>query len=81
MMAIGAKIIAYKDGKQMVWREIRGGDGYLNVNPKEQHMGLGKEESVDIKVIWPNGEKSEFENVQANRSYLLEMGKEVLKPL
>jgi hypothetical protein len=79
--AIGAKIIAYKDGKQLVWREIRGGDGYLNVNPKEQHMGLGKEESVDIKVIWPNGEKSEFENVQANRSYLLEMGKEVLKPL
>ena len=69
--AIGARIIAYKNGKQLSWREIRGGDGYLNVNPKTQHMGLGKEKSVDIKVFWPNGKTDSFNGLSANTSYRL----------
>ncbi|MCP5102636.1 MAG: CRTAC1 family protein [bacterium] len=72
--AIGAKIIAYKNDKQLVWREIRGGDGYLNVNPKVQHMGLGKEEVVDIKVIWPNGDEEKFKGIKANQKYLIQQG-------
>ncbi|MCP5045990.1 MAG: CRTAC1 family protein, partial [bacterium] len=70
--AIGARIIAYKNGRQLAWREIRGGDGYLCVNPKTQHMGLGKEKNVDIKVFWPNGETASFNSLDANTRYIVE---------
>jgi hypothetical protein len=76
--AIGAKVIVTKNGKQLAWRELRGGDGYLCMNPKTQHIGLGKEANVDVKVYWPNGETSEFKDVEANASYLVELGKEGL---
>ncbi len=77
--AIGARVIAYSGGKQLVWREIRGGDGYLNVNPKEQHMGLGKEGSVDLKVIWPNGEEDSFKGVKSNQKYVIHQGNKAIK--
>jgi hypothetical protein len=79
--AIGAKVIAYKNGQQLAWREIRGGDGYLSVSPKIQHIGLGKEKAVDITVIWPNGEKSHFKNVEANRRYMLRQGDNVIRTM
>jgi hypothetical protein len=69
--AIGARIIAYKNGKQIAWREIRGGDGYLSMGPKTQHMGLGKEKTVDISITWPNGETSRFDGVESNGHYLV----------
>lgn len=70
--AIGARIIAKKDGKQLAWREIRGGDGYLTVNPKVQHMGLGSAETVDLEIRWPNGDVFNLEDVRANGSYRVE---------
>lgn len=79
--AIGAKVIAYKNGEQLAWREIRGGDGYLSVSPKIQHMGLGKEKAVDITVIWPNGEKSQFKDVAANRRYILKQSDGVIQTM
>jgi len=79
--AIGAKIIAYKNGKQLAWREIRGGDSYLSVSPKIQHIGLGKEKAVDITVIWPNGEKSQFKDVEANRRYMLKQSDGVVRAM
>jgi hypothetical protein len=79
--AIGAKIIVYKNKNQIAWREIRGGDGYLSMAPKTQHMGLGKEKTVDVKVIWPNGEISQFESIRADRHYLIRQDKETLLTL
>lgn len=78
--AIGAKIIAFKDGKQLAWREIRGGHGYLSMDPKTQHMGLGKAEAVDIRVTWPNGETSTYKNVRADRTYHIEQGSPAPRP-
>lgn len=79
--AIGTKIIVSKNGQQLAWRELRGGDGYLCMNPKTQHMGLGKEDNVDVKIYWPNGESSEFKSVKANTAYFAELGKEGMKQL
>jgi hypothetical protein len=73
--AIGARIIVGKDKKQIAWREIHGGHGYLSMDPKVQHMGLGKEKTVDVTVIWPNGETSEFKDIAANRQYLIDQAK------
>jgi len=74
--AIGAKIIVSKNGRQLAWREVRGGGGYLSIEPKTQHMGLGKEQTVDLTITWPNGEISKFENVKGNKNYLVQQGKE-----
>jgi hypothetical protein len=73
--AIGAKVIVYKDNRQIAWREIHGGHGYLSMGPKIQHVGLGKEKTVGVTVIWPNGEISKFKDVKANRQYLIDQTK------
>ena len=52
-------------------REIQGGSGYLSMNPKEQHFGLGGSQSADIHIIWPNGEQQKLKNLAANRIYTL----------
>jgi len=69
--AIGASIIAYNNGEQLSWREIHGGHGYLSMDPKVQHIGLGKTTEVDLKITWPNGEVSKFTGVKANRTYTI----------
>lgn len=79
--AIGARIIAYKDGNQVAWREIRGGDGYLNVNPKIQHIGLGKLDTIDLTITWPNGDVTKLKDVKANNRYLLEQANGNLKQI
>lgn len=73
--AIGARIIVYKNNRQIAWREIHGGHGYLSMDPKIQHVGLGKEKTVDVTVIWPNGETSKFKDVKANKSYHIKQSK------
>lgn len=77
--AIGARIIAFKNGKQFAWREIRGGDGYLNSSVIEQHIGLGKEETVDLKIAWPNGDEEFFKEVKSGQRYLIRQGSNELK--
>ncbi|MGB1197746.1 MAG: CRTAC1 family protein [Thalassotalea sp.] len=65
--AIGAKIIVILPSKAKVWREIRSTDGYMSVHPKEQHVGVGDAEFVDLQVIWPNGEKQMMTQVKSNQ--------------
>lgn len=75
--AIGAKITVTATDLD-VWREIHSTTGYLSVHPKEQHIGLGKVETVTVNVTWPDGTKQEFKNVKANQRYTLAYG-ETLK--
>lgn len=71
--AIGAKIIVTADGLN-VWREVHSTTGYLSVHPKEQHIGIGNNQTVSIMVLWPNGHVQGFEEVKANGRYELKMG-------
>ncbi len=66
--AIGAKLIVTA-GDLQVWREIRGGGGYLSCQPKEQHFGLGDESAFSLKIIWPNGQEEEIDDLSVNRRY------------
>lgn len=70
--AIGAKIIVTADGLD-VWREVHSTTGYLSVHPKEQHIGVGSNQLVSVKVQWPNGDIQEFENVAINSRYELRL--------
>ena len=57
-----------------VWREVRSTGGYQSSNVKEQHLGLGKQAKVTVSVTWPNGDRSEFKDVSADRRYVIKQG-------
>lgn len=79
--AIGARIIVTGQNDKRVWREIRGSSGYMTVHSKIQHFGLGDSNSVDLAVIWPNGHKQKFSDIQKNQSLLLKYNAEKLLPM
>ncbi|MBE7213928.1 CRTAC1 family protein [Shewanella benthica] len=68
---IGAQIIIGTDTEGYSWRQVSGSQGYMSVHPKTQHMGLGKSTKAKVMVIWPNGQRQYFDNVEANRSYTI----------
>ena len=70
--AIGARIIVATPNGRRVWREVHGSIGYMSVHPKEQHIGLRTQTSATVRVEWPNGEVSTFEDVAAGARYLVD---------
>jgi histone H3/H4 len=72
--AIGARIVVTAPGGLDVWREVRSTGGYHSTNVKEQHFGVGKQRKVTVSVLWPNGERSEFKDVAADRRYVIRQG-------
>ena len=65
--AIGTKLLITLPNGQTIWREVRSTDGYMSVHPKQQHVGLGTANTVDIEVIWPNGKTQTLSNVTSNQ--------------
>ncbi len=72
--AIGARIVVTGAGGLDVWREVRSTGGYQSTNVKEQHFGLGKQAKVNVSVTWPNGDRSEYKDVPADRRYVIKQG-------
>lgn len=70
--AIGATMFATTPSGNRIWRAIQGGTGYLSHHPKVQHFGLGSEQTVDLKIVWPNGEISEHRGLEANQLHTIE---------
>ncbi|NNE26773.1 MAG: CRTAC1 family protein [Saprospiraceae bacterium] len=66
---IGATILVSSENHKNLWREVHSTDGYLSVHPRTQHFGLGKDEIMDIKIIWPNGTTAIIEKVKCNKAY------------
>jgi hypothetical protein len=77
--AIGARIVVTTDDRLHMTREIHGGSGYLSMNPKEQHFGLGRSQSADVQIIWPNGEQQKLENLAANRTHTVRQSENAQK--
>jgi hypothetical protein len=72
--AIGARILVTTDTHLRISREVQGGSGYLSMNPKQQHFGLGRSGSAHVQIIWPNGEEQVMKGVAANRAYTVRQG-------
>ncbi len=71
--AIGARIYVTLPNGHKIWREIRGTDGYMSVNPSEQHFGLGQAKKVDVEVVWPNKKVQKFAGVNVNQRLALHL--------
>jgi hypothetical protein len=72
--AIGARITVTTEDALRIRREVQGGSGYLSMNPKQQHVGLGQAREADVLIVWPNGERQVLESLPANAAYTVRQG-------
>ncbi|MCI0346283.1 MAG: CRTAC1 family protein, partial [Chloroflexi bacterium] len=73
--AIGARIEVETASHQRLSREVLSTTGYLSVHPKQQHLGLGRDTRARLAVLWPNGERQDFDGLAADRAYTIVQGK------
>jgi hypothetical protein len=72
--AIGSWIeVRTKTGIQR--REIFSGAGHAGGQNGWWHFGMGPADSAEVRVLWPDGEASPWQDVAADRHYVLERGK------
>ncbi len=61
--AVGAQLTV-KAGELIVYREVKGGEGFGSTNPYRQHFGLGKAAKIDsLEIRWPSGARQSFRDV------------------
>lgn len=73
--AIGAKVIVDTRSQKGMWREVFSTTGYLSVHPKEQHIGLGKDTTANVTIVWPDGTREKFDALAADKAYRVVQGK------
>nr|WP_170537860.1 CRTAC1 family protein [Ruegeria arenilitoris] len=64
--AIGA-FVEVRTAAGIQTREITIGGGHASGMAGPQHFGLGDAKTVDIRVVWPGGDRSDWETYDTNR--------------
>lgn len=64
--------VELSDGMKSWHREITVGGGHASGNAALMHFGLGRSEGLRLRITWPDGQVSEWQNVKPNRILLLE---------
>ena len=76
--AMGARIKLTAGGISQS-REIAGGGSYLSQSDLRAHFGLGRSAKADtVDITWPSGAHQVFHDVDADKFYVVEEGKERL---
>jgi hypothetical protein len=76
--AMGARIRVVAGGISQI-REIAGGGSYLSQSDLRANFGLAKASKVEtVEVTWPSGQKQTFRNLEADKFYSIEEGKEAI---
>jgi tetratricopeptide (TPR) repeat protein len=66
-MAIGAQLTV-KAGDLLVFREVKGSEGFGATSTMRQHFGIGKNAKIDsLEIRWPSGERHLFTGLEANQ--------------
>jgi tetratricopeptide (TPR) repeat protein len=76
--AIGARITARYGGRLQA-QEVLAQSSYLSVNDSRLHFGLGKAESADLEVRWPNGATEVIKGIAADRLVVIREGAGIVK--
>jgi tetratricopeptide (TPR) repeat protein len=64
--AVGAQLTV-KAGGLLVYREVKGSEGFGATSPYRQHFGLGKHAKIDsLEIRWPSGVKQTFRDLDVN---------------
>ncbi|MFS4583426.1 CRTAC1 family protein [Phaeobacter sp. C3_T13_0] len=64
--AIGA-FVELDDGTRIQTREVTIGGGHAGGSSGDLHFGLGSSHGIRLRIIWPDGTKTEWQNVIANQ--------------
>ncbi len=76
--ATGARIKVRAGGLTQI-REISAGGSYFSHSDLRANFGLGQNAMADnVEVWWPSGRRQVFQNVTADKFYLIEEGKDQL---
>ena len=76
--AIGAHVDALI-GKEIVRRDVRSGSSYLSQSELPITIGTGAATSVKkFRVIWPDGSKTEFDDVPTGQNITVAQGKGII---
>ena len=77
--AMGARIRVVAGPTSQV-REIAGGGSYLSQSDLRANFGMGKAKRAEtVEIAWPSGLRQVFRNVEADRFYMVEEGKDELQ--
>ena len=64
-LAVGAQITV-KAGDLIVYREVKGSEGFGATSPYRQHFGLGDHAKIDsLEIRWPSGQVHTFTGVSS----------------
>jgi hypothetical protein len=78
--AIGARLEIEAGGRTLV-RFVHGGGSYLSASDRRIVVGLGTVPKADrVAVIWPDGKRQEFRDLEAGRGWRLTQGKDAAEP-
>jgi hypothetical protein len=66
--------VEVKIGNRVVQREITIGGGHAGGQLGWIHFGVGEEDSVEVRVQWPDGEKGRWLEVSSNQFVVVERG-------
>lgn len=65
--AIGTQL-TLRTGELLIYREVKGSEGFGATSPYRQHFGIGKRGEVDsLEVKWPSGLRSLLKDLKPNR--------------
>jgi hypothetical protein len=77
--AMGARIKLTSGGVAQI-REIAGGGSYLSQSDLRAHFGLGRQTRIEsLEISWPSGLRQSLTGIDADRFYVVEEGKDVLR--
>jgi hypothetical protein len=76
-------LVTLSTGKQVQRKLVSGGGSYLSHSSFRQvHFGIGDADQVEsLKIIWPNGQMSKFQNLPADKYYVVSQEKNVIEIL
>lgn len=68
--------IEVKHGDTILRREMTIGGGHASGKHGFWHFGLGNLDRTKIRILWPDGEKGPWQDVDAGKFYVIEHGKQ-----
>ncbi len=76
--AIGAQV-SVRYGDRLQAQAVLAQSGFLSVNDRRLHFGLGKMAEVDIDVRWPSGHREALTGVAADRLVTIREGAGIIR--
>jgi hypothetical protein len=76
--AIGAQVTVSYEGRKQV-QAVLAQSSYLSANDRRLHFGLGSSATVNIDILWPNGNREKIQNVAADRLVVIREGSGIVR--